>query len=538
MKQGAWIGFVVALLMAACSSSPSASVRYASPDPTLAAIDSLLWTQPDSAFSQLQAFAESHEVDSLNAFNGHYFHLLLSELLYKNDCEQSNRNELLRAVDYYDSLVAEGGSRVDADMVFLDARAHYIDGVGYYEMDSVIPACREYLRAVELMEEHFGEEELMGKKAHFMALAYTHLAALFSDQYLHEQAIYFGQQSLSYYKRYEATPWHVSWTLNHIGLHFDMIDQRDSADYYYQDALKALPDTNCLIYRDINSALAYLSYRLGNSPSLSLKQLHNLLSHAENSKERFSRYLTIGEIYYQEKQWDSANYYLKTVFDSTSSVDVKVFSAQHLSEIFKDESDTLSFNVYDKYLAQQANDGTNKAMLHSSLVKLCRDHDLKMLENQHRKRIEKQRSWVMPILAFVVLSLGLLAVLWGRSHSKRGFLREPICKEIQLLVSQNSFKAKIDHRIYKSCALSQGQLMELRDAADRHFNQITSRLQNKYTALNNDDINHCCLCLLGLEEAAISALTQKSYTAVCDRNRKLKRIFGTNSELSVYLRNI
>jgi hypothetical protein len=29
-------------------------------------------------------FAENNEVDSLNDFNGHYFHLLLSELLYKN----------------------------------------------------------------------------------------------------------------------------------------------------------------------------------------------------------------------------------------------------------------------------------------------------------------------------------------------------------------------------------------------------------------------------------------------------------------------
>ena len=507
-------------------------------DSSLAAIDSLLWTQPDSAFARLQDFDANHAIDSLDPFNRHYFHLLLSELLYKNYCEQSNRSELLNSVDYFDSLVNAGGKRIHPNLVFLDARAHYIDGVGYYEMDSVVPACEQYLRALEVMEEGFTENELVGKKAQFMTMAYTRLTKLFSDQYLHEQAIHFGQQSLSYYKRYEATPWHVSWILDQIGLHYEMIDQRDSADYYYQDALKALPDTNCLSYRDINSARASLSYRLGNAPSLSLKQLHDLLSHAENSTERISRYLSIGEIHFHEKQWDSASYYLKTVFDSTSSIDLKVLSAQHLSEIYKDESDTLSFNVYDRYLAQQANDGTDRATLHSSLVKLCRDHDLKMLEIQHGKRIEKQWGRVMPILAFVVLSLGLLAVLWGRSYSKRGFLREPICKEIQSLVSQNSFKAKIDHRIYESCALSQGQLMELRDAADRHFNKITSRLQNEYAALNNDDINHCCLCLLGLEEAAISALTQKSYTAVCDRNRKLKRIFGTNSELSVYLRNV
>ena len=113
MKHVAWIGFVVAMLMAACSSFPSASGPLGSTDPKLASIDSLLWTQPDSAFVQLQAFAENREVDSLDTFNGHYFHLLLSELLYKNDYAQTNRDELLRAVDYYDSIVAASGTRVD-----------------------------------------------------------------------------------------------------------------------------------------------------------------------------------------------------------------------------------------------------------------------------------------------------------------------------------------------------------------------------------------------------------------------------------------
>ena len=508
------------------------------PDSTLASIDSLLWTQPDSAFAQLQAFAESHEMDSLDTFNRHYFQLLLSELLYKNYYEQTNRDELLSAVDYYDSLVVGGGNRVHPDLVFLDARAHYIDGVGYYENDSVVPACEQYLKAVEVMEDQFSEEKLAGKKAQFMALAYTHLCELFSDQYLHEQAIGLGKQSLSYYNKYDATPWHVSWMLCKIGSHYDMIEQWDSANYYYKNALETLPDTNCLTYRDINTARLYLSYRLGNPPSLLLQQLQNLLSRSVNSTERISRYLTIGEIHYHEKQWDSASCYMKAVFDSTSRINMKVLSAQRLSEIYKDEGDTLSSAVYDNYLAQQANVGDDRATLHSTLTVMCQDHYLKVLEIQRRESIEKQWKSVILILAFVALTFGLLAVLWARSHNKLGFLREPICNEILLLVSQNSFKAKMDYRVYESCALSQGQLMELRVAADQHFNQITRRLLNKYAALNNDDINHCCLCLLGLEEAAISALTQKSYTAVCDRNRKLKRIFGTNSELSVYLRNI
>ena len=61
---------------------------------TLSEIDSLMWRQPDSAFMRLQEFASSSMADSLEGFDQHYFHLLLSELLYKNYYSQSNREAL------------------------------------------------------------------------------------------------------------------------------------------------------------------------------------------------------------------------------------------------------------------------------------------------------------------------------------------------------------------------------------------------------------------------------------------------------------
>ena len=97
---------VLACLMAACTSP--VETRHGASLPTddmhqrLAAIDSLMWQQPDSALAVLVDFAGSPLADSLDAFDGHYCQMLVSELLYKNDCEQSNRTELLRAVDYFD----------------------------------------------------------------------------------------------------------------------------------------------------------------------------------------------------------------------------------------------------------------------------------------------------------------------------------------------------------------------------------------------------------------------------------------------------
>ena len=46
------------------------------------------------------------------------------------------------------------------------------------------------------------------------------------------------------------------------------------------------------------------------------------------------------------------------------------------------------------------------------------------------------------------------------------------------------------------------------------------------------------LYLLGLKNADISALMQCSYRAVCDRNNKLKHIFGTNLSIISFLHDI
>ena len=109
-------------------------------------------------------------------------------------------------------------------------------------------ACKEYLKALEVMEGYFEEKELIGNKAKFMALTYAHLTKLFSDLYLHEQAIYFGKLSQHYFQIQESSSWHLSWALNEIGSHFDIMNELDSAEYYYKQAKAVLNDTNSILY--------------------------------------------------------------------------------------------------------------------------------------------------------------------------------------------------------------------------------------------------------------------------------------------------
>lgn len=136
---------------------PNDGVRETQNLASLQAIDSLMWRQPDSALVVMQGFAGSTEADSLDVFEGHYCQVLISELLYKNYYAQSNRAELLQAVGYFDSILGmdgadtrgvspQRGASLRERNVFLDARAHYINGAGLYERNDVVNACAEYLR--------------------------------------------------------------------------------------------------------------------------------------------------------------------------------------------------------------------------------------------------------------------------------------------------------------------------------------------------------------------------------------------------------
>ena len=87
--------FVVGMLLLLCAAchAPTHEAQRTTSQQELSAIDSLMWRQPDSALAVLLEYD-----GNTDGFNGHYAQLLASELLYKNDYEQTNRPELQRAV--------------------------------------------------------------------------------------------------------------------------------------------------------------------------------------------------------------------------------------------------------------------------------------------------------------------------------------------------------------------------------------------------------------------------------------------------------
>lgn len=568
MKTSWWIGLFFVVVLAGCNRS---LLRQRA---DLAAIDSLMQTRPDSALSLLL----DEPVDDP------YYQLLLSEALYKNDNPQLNRSELLEAMDYFDSV----------DVPFLAARCHYMNGVGYYEMDSVVRACEEYLKALEIMDEHFGKRETVGDKAKFMALAHTHLCLLFSDQYLHEQAIYFGEQSLPFYKNYNAPPSYITWVLVEIGSHFNMMNQWDSASFYYEKAMDILPDTNTLVYRDIETSRALLQYYLDGDAQKAQIKLNHLINLVEDKRELLARYLNISEVFFIEKQYDSAVLYLTDVFYESSNIDAKKQAAKWLMEICLMQDRSNDTQVYSDYLAQFATPEENSINIKSRLAELYGNHRQRKAEKWHQQNRRKQTFGTITVVVGLLIVILALCLLYCKSKSKKlqleerikeerighairqkalggrlkrsnetllelkakiklqeneeeredrmdiPFEEEPICKHIIQICNDERIpiKANLPFSSYADLALTAEQEAQLREAAVRHYRRLFERLKKNYPALKSKDYLYCYLCLLDLDNAQIAVLTHLSYRTVWEREKRLQRIFGREDRIIVILKSI
>ena len=126
----------------------------------------------------------------------------------------------------------------------------------------------------------------------------------------------------------------------------------------------------------------------------------------------------------------------------------------------------------------------------------------------------------------------------AKTEHAASFAEEPICRLIMERVNEGQFMSQVDYKIYKDYALNKEQLSQLRNAADGHFNQFTIRVSQAHPELTRLDLDYCCLYLLGLTDADISALMQRAYNTVNERNSKLRRVLGSEKPVAVTLQAI
>ena len=406
-------------------------------------IDSLMWRHADSAFAVMMEFAASPEADSMDAFEGHYCQLLAAELLYKNNYKLTNRAELLQAVNYFDSLMQASESAASEVYrsveglsnrnIFLSARAHYINGAANFEDGEFVPACSEYLKALEIMETHFPDVETCYGASiqpnhipRFLCLTYSRLAELFSGQFMQEPAIACFEKAIAFNSMEPSTPTNHSSLLLLLGKQYHKLNQYDSAVCYFDEATRVLPDTNNLVYRDIVVQKALLDYNMGKDVDPSLDELKRIAAQAMNEKERLNRYLTIGSIYHAEGQYDSAWAYLMPVYESTDDALERKVAAHRLLDICQRRGDSVKANLFAPALAEVAASAYESQSCVSTLNELFQAHlqwqQQRTLE-QERQQQERQRAkrdrWVWALVLALIMMVAVAYFVARRGYLKR-----------------------------------------------------------------------------------------------------------------------
>ncbi|MBR0122503.1 MAG: hypothetical protein IJM12_01495 [Bacteroidales bacterium] len=524
------LGLLIAV-MVRCGSSPDSPALTGTTSQSgtaaleaLEGIDSLMWKQPDSALTVMLKFAASPEADSLDKFEGHYCQMLISELLYKNYYEQSNREELLKAVDYFDSIVAadryKKDSRRDAprasaknvqNIAFLDARAHYIDGVGYYENGDVVNACEEYLKTLEVMEAHFEEKELVGHKARFMSLTYGRLGEIFSRQFMMESAITCYENALVYCKIEPTSPLGISNFLYRIGKEYDKKDEIENARLYYSQALETMTITDNMVYRDIVASKAFCEYKVERVAKNALDELSTILMQANTENERLNRYFTIGCVYFYDGNYDSALFYFEPVFANKEDIWLQTQSASYLRIIYDSIGHREQSDAYMRFLTNHKKpEGENKALV-SKLEDMFKNYQNQKQERQAKiereKAIKKTLGIIIPIIV-VVLVVYFVLILRNKKQQEEadrvlGETKQEHEKELRLWQAEadrtlEETEKKYEEELEQLKAVTKQRLDEaekkhlqyMADADERHSKELREQKDHSEKEIEKTKMRH------------------------------------------------
>ena len=434
------------------------------------------------------------------------------------------------------------------ESVLESARSHYNKGVALQENGNIIDACNEFFLSKEIMENHLDANSSTDDDVRFLALTYTNIAEIFNSYGMGHASLYAYKNALSYMKKVDD--YDLSDIYRFIGNSYYLENEKDSALYYYRKAIKISKQRdNTLIYNKSISEAASLYYDMGYVDT-AFMLIQEAMFLPEDDDMYLARCLTIGALLMNETQYDKAVFYLEKSL-GRDFFPTQVVAAEYLMKCYEILGDTFKTEYYKTLYGNHFTQYREESEIVTELTKIYESYKQKDTIKEQDKIQRKQNRYVVIISVLIFVFIIAVIVFRKMMNNKRNdiakmkrkmetnpFITEPICKSILDVVHANQFKSKVGFEIYKEFALDKNQLLMLRDAVDRHHDNLTHKLTRRFPELKSDDIDYCCLYLLGLKDADVSALMQRAYPTVCERSRKLKRIFNSKEPLQIIINNI
>lgn len=377
--------------------------------PEFEEVSALIQTDPETALSKLQNLSNSanQELSSLE------YSILLAEALYKNYLPQSNFDDIKAIVDYIETEKTTPN--------YLRAKAHYYHAVGLTERDDIAGTCEHYLKALEIMEEeldiiekrsrHFCELSHSDyEKIRFISLTYTRLGNLFYNESYCDLSMHKYKKALKYSELIKDT-FAQSHIFKLLGNTYHILGKNDSALYYYNESIKT--DFNPINRLDVEKNIATVLYANGEKDS-AYSILRNNLDKIENYRAKDSYYCILGNMYYQDKEYDSAINYLNISFESTI-FSTKISSAVMLSAIYDSIGNHNQKDFYNSIISQLSTKDANRRIKSAKLQNIYDEYKERKYE---REKLNNKNSYIYSTIAIIIVIIILTVVSIFRNKQK------------------------------------------------------------------------------------------------------------------------
>lgn len=452
--------------------------------------DSLMQLRPDSALNILKSI--SPKKLSTRADNA-YYALLLTQAQDKNFVVQKDDSLIRIAVHYYDSI---GDTK-------MQAKAHYYWGCVRRDKGEHLKAIDEYHRAQILCQEE--------KNIELQASIYSNTAYLYYIQDFNTEAdsVYRLAEELAIQQKDTIA---LIYALSQRG----MINLEKGKSYYpnaekqmQKALLLAELFSNNTIKAPVYASLSKLYNEMENTEKALQYAKLNYLS-IEDTTCCFRTFLLLGDAYFKNEQYDSAEIYLQKIFTANKYYDTKADACMRLAEIAKIHGElVVVVKMQEDQIAYM-----DSALQNQETYNIFNNI---VLQNQKaNKESRKQYVYYINILVLTFLIVGSIIIAhYVRRNPKRQFLekerKEKLQVEVNLLTSRKQALVKeeyesstvyiklknIAHTLIKVETLenlNEKEWQQLIVMTDAKWNGIITYLNTVYS-LSAEEIQICCLYL-------------------------------------------
>ena len=345
-----FVVIILFLFMGACHNHPQA--------PMLLEVEKIIEEQPDSALSILNKI---ENINQLSEKDHATYCLLLTQAQDLNYITHTSDSLIKIAATYFE----KSSDKQKASL------SYYYMGRVNADLYDALKAQEYYLKALEV-----GEKT---KDYHLLARICNNLGTLYNYQDIYDMALPVQKKALYYLEQVaELDSANISFVLRNIARTYVQTQQKDSAIFYFQKAMKYSTANNI---SSILLSLGNLHFDKGEYKEAE-KYIDKALSLAINKKTLDPIYLSKGELFRITGQTDSAKIYL-TISSKSPYLYTKAGSFKNLAKIALEQQNCRDYLKYSK----------EYELLHDSIINSSHFENIRMTQGMYNyQRINKEKN--------------------------------------------------------------------------------------------------------------------------------------------------